>query len=232
MKPANLDDRIFAAELRFFGFEAESQAHIPSNPINESEMILPKNKILRKLWMLFEFPDTSFIARIVSLFSMSVILLSIVMFCIETLPEFKEATYKTFTVNNRTVTEVKGFKTRRVYEPVFATTEAACIAWFTFEYCVRLIASPRKFQFLYQPLNMIDLVAIIPFYIMLVLKQTNTNVSSLSILRVLRLVRVFRIFKLSRYSKGLKILGYTFKVRDFFYLFVVIKRMIFYYHSV
>ena len=213
VKPANLDDRIFAAELRFFGFEAESQAHIPSNPINESEMILPKNKILRKLWMLFEFPDTSFVARIVSLFSMSVILLSIVMFCIETLPEFKEPTYNSWMVGNKTVTEVKGFKTRRVYEPVFATTEAACIAWFTFEYCARLIASPRKLQFLYQPLNMIDLVAIIPFYIMLVLKQTNTNVSSLSILRVLRLVRVFRIFKLSRYSKGLKILGYTFKVR-------------------
>lgn len=220
VKPANLDDRIFAAELRFFGFETESEAlNKQQNPINEAEMLLPKNKILKKLWQLFEFPDTSFVARIVSLFSMSVILLSIVMFCIETLPEFKEQTYTIhYNADNSTRKELKGFKTKDVYQPVFATTEAACIAWFTFEYCARLIASPRKFQFIWQPLNLIDLIAIIPFYIMLVLKQTNTNVSSLSILRVLRLVRVFRIFKLSRYSKGLKILGYTFRVSCLFFI--------------
>ena len=218
VKPANLDDRIFAAELRFFGFEAESDAHVPQNPINEAEMNLPRNKILKRLWQLFEFPDTSFVARIVSLFSMSVILLSIVMFCIETLPEFKEQTYKIYyNADNTTRKEAKGFKTKDVYQPVFATTEAACIAWFTFEYCIRLIASPKKLQFTIQPLNLIDLIAIIPFYIMLILKQTNTNVSSLSILRVLRLVRVFRIFKLSRYSKGLKILGYTFRVSFIFF---------------
>ena len=214
VKPQNLDDRIFAAELRFFGFEAESQAHLPQSPVTDQEQSLPNNKILRKIWQLFEFPDTSFLARIMSLFSMSVILLSIVMFCLETLPEFKEQTFEDIKSKNGTVIgrEPSNFKTKKVYEPVFFTVESACIAWFTFEYILRLIASPRKFQFLYQPLNMIDLVAIIPFYITLVLSQTNTNVSSLSILRVLRLVRVFRIFKLSRYSKGLKILGYTFRV--------------------
>lgn len=219
VKPATLDDRIFAAELRFFGFDAESQAHIPQNPINEAENLLPANPVLRKLWQLFEFPDTSFLARIVSLFSMSVILLSIVMFCIETLPEFKEEQYKTYIRNGTTVvtSEVTGYKTRKAYEPVFFVTESACIAWFTVEYIIRLIASPRKFQFLHQPLNMIDLVAIIPFYITLILKQTDTELSSLSILRVLRLVRVFRIFKLSRYSKGLKILGYTFRVSSLCY---------------
>ena len=205
VKPPNLDERIFAAELRFFGFELESQAHIPQNPISDKELLLPENKYLKAIWELFEFPDTSFLARVVSLFSMSVILLSIVMFCLETLPQFK-----TREGPNGTTTD--SYRTKAEYEPVFFTVESACIAWFTFEYLIRFIASPRKFNFLYQPLNMIDLVAIIPFYITLVLKQTDTNVSSLSILRVLRLVRVFRIFKLSRYSKGLKILGYTFRV--------------------
>ena len=127
------------------------------------------------------------------------------MFCLETLPQFKTRVGANGTTTN-------SYRTKAEYEPVFFTVESACIAWFTFEYLTRFIASPRKIYFLYQPLNMIDLVAIIPFYITLVLKQTDTNVSSLSILRVLRLVRVFRIFKLSRYSKGLKILGYTFRV--------------------
>jgi voltage-gated potassium channel Kch len=89
--------------------------------------------------------------------------------------------------------------------------EAACIAWFTLEYGLRLISSPKKFIFLYQPLNLIDIVAILPFYVTLALEATDSDISSLSVLRVLRLVRVFRIFKLSRYSKGLKILGYTFR---------------------
>lgn len=211
VKPPNLDDRIFAAELRFFGFEAESQAHIPQNPIDETAALLPSNPMLKKIWQLFEFPDTSFFARVVSLFSMSVILLSIVMFCLETLPEFKEPQYKRKPYKNGTRLVQTSFVTRKEYAPVFFAVESACIAWFTFEYTLRLIASPKKIQFMYQPLNMIDLVAIIPFYITLILSQTDTNVSSLSILRVLRLVRVFRIFKLSRYSKGLKILGYTFR---------------------
>jgi len=209
VKPPNLDERIFAAELRFFGFELESQAHLPQTPASETEHILPENEILKKIWQLFEFPDTSLVARVVSLFSMSVILLSIVMFCLETLPEFK--TNKMFAPNGTVIGKYGSFRTKKVYEPVFFTVESACIAWFTLEYLLRLIASPKKFFFIYQPLNMIDLVAIIPFYITLVLSQTDTNVSSLSILRVLRLVRVFRIFKLSRYSKGLKILGYTFR---------------------
>ena len=214
VKPQTLDDRIFAAELRFFGFEAESQAHMPQSPVTETERELPKNKICKTIWELFEFPDTSFMARLVSLFSMSVILLSIVMFCLETLPAFKERTYvdTDSKTGNGTANGEGSERTKLVYEPVFFVIEAACIAWFTLEYGLRLIASPRKCRFLYQPLNLIDIVAILPFYITLALKATNTNISSLSILRVLRLVRVFRIFKLSRYSKGLKILGYTFRV--------------------
>ena len=78
-------------------------------------------------------------------------------------------------------------------------------------------------------MNMIDLVAIIPYFITLATivaekeeviapkapvapnKEGNNQAMSLAILRVIRLVRVFRIFKLSRHSKGLQILGRTLK---------------------
>ena len=213
VKPTNLDDRIFAAELRYFGFEDEADAHLPPAPM-ESDRDLPENKYKRKVWELFEYPDTSIYARLIALFSVTVILLSIVMFCVETLPRFKETVYSLQRDANGTViskTE-KGERTKPRYAPTFFGIECFCIAWFTIEYISRLLSSPRKLKFLYQALNIIDLVAILPFYITWILDSTDTNVSSLSILRVLRLVRVFRIFKLSRYSKGLKILGYTFKV--------------------
>lgn len=79
-------------------------------------------------------------------------------------------------------------------------------------------------------MNIIDIIAIIPYFITLATvvaeeedlmflplapvsaqeKLTN-QAMSLAILRVIRLVRVFRIFKLSRHSKGLQILGRTLK---------------------
>ena len=78
-------------------------------------------------------------------------------------------------------------------------------------------------------MNMIDLVAIIPYFITLATivaekeeeiapkppvmpnQNSQNQAMSLAILRVIRLVRVFRIFKLSRHSKGLQILGRTLK---------------------
>lgn len=79
-------------------------------------------------------------------------------------------------------------------------------------------------------MNIIDIIAIIPYFITLATvvaeeedlmylplapvsaqEKMPSQAMSLAILRVIRLVRVFRIFKLSRHSKGLQILGRTLK---------------------
>lgn len=57
-------------------------------------------------------------------------------------------------------------------------------------------------------LNIIDLVAILPFYIELIVGSGN---ASLSVVRVLRLARVFRIFKMGKGSSGVQMLGKTVK---------------------
>ena len=44
------------------------------------------------------------------------------------------------------------------------------IGFFTIEYLMRLICSPRKLKFIGAPMNMIDLFAIIPFYLSLILE--------------------------------------------------------------
>ena len=221
VKPPTLDERIFAAELRFFGFDEESEMHVVSGP-EQPRRLLPKNKYQRKIWQLFEYPDTSTYARVVAIFSVFVIILSITMFCLETLPTFKETHYEINKDANGTVISKtdKGERLKQKYTAFFNTIELICIIWFTVEYCVRLLSCPQKLKFLYQPLNVIDLVAILPFYVTIALNSVDTNVGSLSILRILRLVRVFRIFKLSRYSRGLKILGYTFKVCQLSYLLI------------
>ena len=62
--------------------------------IKEEEKPLPTNDLQRKVWLLFEYPESSQHARIVAIITVFVILLSIVIFCLETLPEFKH--YKVF----------------------------------------------------------------------------------------------------------------------------------------
>lgn len=57
--------------------------------IKEEERPLPENENQRKVWLLFEYPESSQAARVVAIISVFVILLSIVIFCLETLPEFK-----------------------------------------------------------------------------------------------------------------------------------------------
>lgn len=180
----------------------------------------------RKVWLLFEYPESSQGARVVAIISVIVILLSIVIFCLETLPEFKH--YKVFnTTTNGTLIEED--EVPDITDPFFLI-ETICIIWFTFELSVRFLACPNKLNFFRDVMNFIDIIAIIPYFITLATvvaedeqtidlpkapvspqdKSTN-QAMSLAILRVIRLVRVFRIFKLSRHSKGLQILGRTLK---------------------
>ncbi|QQP50343.1 Potassium voltagegated channel protein Shablike, partial [Caligus rogercresseyi] len=69
-------------------------------------------------------------------------------------------------------------------------------------------------NFLKSFLNFIDLLAIIPFYISLILVEFKGGESFEDVkraLHVLRAMRIIRVVKLAHHSVGLKLLGYTFK---------------------
>ncbi|KAB7505674.1 Potassium voltage-gated channel protein Shaker [Armadillidium nasatum] len=165
--------------------------------IKEEERPLPDNELQRKVWLLFEYPESSQNARVVAIISV-------------------------FVIEEDEVPEIT--------DPFFLI-ETICIIWFTFELLVRFFASPNKGHFMKDVMNIIDIVAIIPYFLTLATVVAEKDVKeivkpleqvsphdkgsnqamSLAILRVIRLVRVFRIFKLSRHSKGLQILGRTLK---------------------
>uniref|UniRef100_A0A3P8RRN4 Potassium voltage-gated channel subfamily A member 2 n=1 Tax=Amphiprion percula TaxID=161767 RepID=A0A3P8RRN4_AMPPE len=116
------------------------------------------------------------------------------------------------------VEEMHNYTSTYFTDPFFIL-ETLCIIWFSFEFLVRFFACPSKAGFFGNIMNIIDIVAIIPYFITLARSwqtrpedgQAGQQAMSLAILRVIRLVRVFRIFKLSRHSKGLQILGQTLK---------------------
>ncbi|GLG93032.1 Potassium voltage-gated channel protein Shaw [Gryllus bimaculatus] len=227
-RPVNVPLDVFSEEIKFYelGELATNKFREDEGFIKEEEKPLPSHEFQRKVWLLFEYPESSQAARVVAIISVFVILLSIVIFCLETLPEFKH--YKVFNTTTNG-TKIEEDEVPDITDPFFLI-ETICIIWFTFELSVRFLACPNKLNFFRDVMNIIDIIAIIPYFITLATvvaeeestlnvvrapvspqdKSTN-QAMSLAILRVIRLVRVFRIFKLSRHSKGLQILGRTLK---------------------
>ena len=62
-----------------------------------------------------------------------------------------------------------------------------------------------RLKFIFSPLGLIDLFAILPFFLPLIFKL------DLRIMRALRLLRLLRMFKLGRHSSSLKLIGSVIK---------------------
>ncbi|XP_029443063.1 potassium voltage-gated channel subfamily V member 1 [Rhinatrema bivittatum] len=97
--------------------------------------------------------------------------------------------------------------------PLLNALEYICITWFTGEFALRFLCVKNKCQFMKSVVNLIDIVAILPFYITLLVEMLYGESTELEnvgrIVQVLRLMRSLRMLKLGRHSTGLKSLGMT-----------------------
>jgi voltage-gated potassium channel len=112
------------------------------------------------------------VGRVFDFSVQGLILLSIITFSIETLPNLDAATID-----------------------ILQLTETVIVALFTLEYLLRLYVADRKIGYVFSFYGLIDLIAIIPFYI-----SSGIDLRSLRIFRMLRLIR---LIKLVRYSKAI-----------------------------
>lgn len=109
-------------------------------------------------------------------FIQALIVLSIISFSFSTLPNITSVT--------------------RHYLGVF---EVFSLIVFTIEYVVRFLSSKKKLKYILSFLGLVDLIAILPFYLSLGL--------DLRAIRIFRLFRLIRLLKLTRYSEAIRQFG-------------------------
>ena len=125
------------------------------------------------------FDNTKLIGKSFEIFIQLLIVLSIVTFSIETLPDLSFEVLK-----------------------ILSIIEISCVIIFSIEYIGRVAFSEKGFKYIFSFYGIIDLIAILPFYISLGLDLRS--------IRILRLLRLFRILKLSKFNKALEILSKSF----------------------
>jgi voltage-gated potassium channel len=88
---------------------------------------------------------------------------------------------------------VDGIRTQ--YGGLLRAAEWGFTILFTVEYALRIIAVPRPLHYVTSFFGVIDLLAVLPTYLSLLISGTH----SLIVIRAFRLLRIFRVFKLARF---------------------------------
>ena len=202
------------------------------------------------LWDLFEKPQSSLSAKILSLVSISIVLVSLVGMCLGTF----------------TWLMTKDVNCDPVGNPKLALIEAICISYFTVEFLLRFAGSPNKMAFIKGTMNIVDIAAIAPYYLTLFLvpqpelgprdpcifcngtmmenicttadplettidspmateEEEEGGLGNVSkVMQVFRIARIMRIFKLARSSVGLQSIAHTVKTswKDLGLLFMLV----------
>ena len=247
-KPDDIPRELFNKELTFYELVEDETSATPDHFV-----VLSEHSFKDKIWDVLERPSSGSFAKCLANLSVLMIVLSTIIFCLETIPEarlianskvgyrnqnsiakdavFCQSVWRqdhkndklNLTLNGNTVnctklnkTDNDGGSSRADTQgsltqgsDVWFIVESVFISFFTCEYLARVYSSPQRVQFIKSTLGIVDFIAIIPFYLTLILQHDYSNVTSFSVIRVTRIVRVMRVLKLSRYHKGLSILGRT-----------------------
>ena len=139
-----------------------------------------------RIWVTMDDPSSSKAAQLIAAVVMVMIIISCVAFVVRTLPQYVEQE------------DSDGPNSSSSWSII----EDMCIIVFSVEFALRISTCPSKLKFIREPLNIIDFVAILPFYVELI---AGASSGGATVMRIIRLVRIFRVFKISRYIPWLRV---------------------------
>uniref|UniRef100_A0A673VHZ9 Potassium voltage-gated channel modifier subfamily G member 4 n=2 Tax=Suricata suricatta TaxID=37032 RepID=A0A673VHZ9_SURSU len=152
-----------------------------------------------------ENPRSGLPGKVFACLSILFVATTAVSLCVSTMPDLRAE-------------EDKGECSQKCYS-IFVV-ETVCVAWFSLEFCLRFVQARSKCQFFQGPLNIIDILAISPYYVSLAVSGEPGEAGARPgggsylekvglALRVLRALRVLYVMRLARHSLGLQTLGLT-----------------------
>ncbi|ORZ40963.1 hypothetical protein BCR44DRAFT_1103408 [Catenaria anguillulae PL171] len=160
------------------------------NVAAELESLSDRNRLLRKhltlkrelagvsewrkrMFLFLEAPST-LASKAYAGFHFVVVILSVVLVCIETAPQFYDQL------------------------PTWKPVDIAIGAYFTLDFLARLYSVPNRLKYLTRVLTILDIVTLVPYWIDAVGVTSTDN--SLFVMRILRIGRVFQLFRHMRSS--------------------------------
>ena len=141
-------------------------------------------------------------SRYFTFFIQGLILLSVITFSIETVPD-----------------------TRPKTQIILRNIEIFCVVIFTVEYLLRIYVADNKLRFIFSFYGLIDLLAILPFYLVFAVDLRS--------LRALRFLRLLRVLKMVRYVKAMNhFIRAMSSAKEQILLFIFITIILIYFASV
>uniref|UniRef100_A0A4W4GYM9 Potassium voltage-gated channel, subfamily G, member 2 n=1 Tax=Electrophorus electricus TaxID=8005 RepID=A0A4W4GYM9_ELEEL len=219
--------------LRKLRYRQEEQREHMRQEEEDTELVLPQSceeargaraqqegllaGCMRQLRDMVENPHSGLPGKIFAFLSVVFVVITAVTLCTSTMPDLREEEERQSLLRDRCM--YAGECSQRCYN-IFVL-ETVCVGWFSFEFLLRFIQTQDKCIFLRTPLNIIDIVAILPYYITLIVDSVSVsnrptasgnNLEKVGlVLRVLRALRIFYVMRLARHSLGLQTLGLTIR---------------------
>ncbi len=146
--------------------------------------------------------DDTALGRLLDRTVQLLIVVSLISFSFETLPDLNPNIRKTLSI-----------------------IETVTVMLFTAEYLLRILVADHKVKFVFSFYGLIDLLAILPFYLPVAIDLRGV--------RAFRLLRVFRVLKMARYSRAMNRFAYAFKLaREELVLFMSTALVVFFLSAV
>ncbi|XP_030646735.1 potassium voltage-gated channel subfamily G member 4a [Chanos chanos] len=165
-------------------------------------------KFMNSLRDMVENPQSGLPGKMFACLSVLMVAVTVISLCISTMPDLREE-------------ENRGECSQKCHHMFIV--ETVCVAWFSLEFLLRFIQARSKLEFVRGPLNIIDAMAILPYYISLVVDEDKDPSAENErpaggrgyldklglVLRILRALRILYVMRLARHSLGLQTLGLT-----------------------
>uniref|UniRef100_A0A8C8RCD1 Potassium voltage-gated channel modifier subfamily G member 4 n=1 Tax=Pelusios castaneus TaxID=367368 RepID=A0A8C8RCD1_9SAUR len=169
-------------------------------------------QFMNKLRDMVENPQSGLPGKIFACLSILFVATTAISLCVSTMPDLRAEE------DRGSLRKAEGPNRECYY--IFVI-ETICVAWFSLEFCLRFIQAKNKCQFFKGPLNIIDCLAISPYYVSLIVvdsepseeaerRSSNSYLEKIGlVLRILRALRILYVMRLARHSLGLQTLGLT-----------------------